>query len=195
MLFSISPSDRCGSGKTPLPQCAFKVSMFNVSAIHINSRSWLRSSSTHEPSDPPLRIVDLGGQIFRKFKGVSGRKDGRRFRAGVSGQPVPTGSRGTAVSDQANGQRQWHPGLPSDRPSPFSLNVPLAFDHCLAKVLPERPIYQRAGHVPSRRARCTYPNEMVPRLRESSGFQLRPGRYSWPHNCHGRKELNPRALC
>ena len=28
-------------------------------AIHINSRSWLRSSSTHEPSDPPLRVVSL----------------------------------------------------------------------------------------------------------------------------------------
>lgn len=26
-------------------------------AIHINSRSWLRSSSTHEPSDPPLRVI------------------------------------------------------------------------------------------------------------------------------------------
>ena len=26
-------------------------------AIHINSRSWLRSSSTHEPSDPPLKVV------------------------------------------------------------------------------------------------------------------------------------------
>jgi hypothetical protein len=26
-------------------------------AIHITSRSWLRSSSTHEPSDPPLRVV------------------------------------------------------------------------------------------------------------------------------------------
>ena len=26
-------------------------------AIHINSRSWLRSSSMHEPSDPPLRVV------------------------------------------------------------------------------------------------------------------------------------------
>ena len=25
-------------------------------AIHINSRSWLRSSSTREPSDPPLRV-------------------------------------------------------------------------------------------------------------------------------------------
>lgn len=26
-------------------------------AIHINSRSWLRSSSTHEPSDPPPRVL------------------------------------------------------------------------------------------------------------------------------------------
>ena len=26
-------------------------------AIHINSHSWLRSSSTHEPSDPPLRVI------------------------------------------------------------------------------------------------------------------------------------------
>lgn len=26
-------------------------------AIHINSRSWLRPSSTHEPSDPPPRVV------------------------------------------------------------------------------------------------------------------------------------------
>lgn len=26
-------------------------------AIHINSRDWPRSSSTHEPSDPPLRAV------------------------------------------------------------------------------------------------------------------------------------------
>lgn len=26
-------------------------------AVHINSHSWLRSSSTHEPSDPPLKVV------------------------------------------------------------------------------------------------------------------------------------------
>ena len=36
-------------------------------AIHITSRSWLRSSSTHEPSDPPLRVVfqliALDGQV------------------------------------------------------------------------------------------------------------------------------------
>ena len=36
-------------------------------AIHINSRSWLRSSSTHEPSDPPLRVV------LSYFYGPTGR--------------------------------------------------------------------------------------------------------------------------
>jgi hypothetical protein len=50
-------SDRFGNEKNSMPQCAFKISMFNVSAIHINSRSLLRFSSIHEPSDPPLRIV------------------------------------------------------------------------------------------------------------------------------------------
>ena len=71
--------------ENPLPQYAFKMSMFNVSAIHINSRSWLRSSSTHEPSDPPLRIVylslylkvlkiALGGEtVAQNCDGVSGR--------------------------------------------------------------------------------------------------------------------------
>lgn len=28
-------------------------------AIHISSRSWLRSSSTHEPSDPPPKVVSV----------------------------------------------------------------------------------------------------------------------------------------
>ena len=32
-------------------------------AIHINSRSWLRSSSTHEPSDPPPKVVSF--RVFR----------------------------------------------------------------------------------------------------------------------------------
>jgi hypothetical protein len=55
-----------------MPQCAFKMSMFNVSAIHITSRSWLRSSSTHEPSDPPLRIVILASKkqfLLNSLKG------------------------------------------------------------------------------------------------------------------------------
>jgi hypothetical protein len=147
MLFSISPSDRCGSGKTPLPQCAFKVSMFNVSAIHINSRSWLRSSSTHEPSDPPLRIVDLGGQIFRKFKGV-----GAERRAQVPRRcERPTRTRFTVrLSLTRPGQRQWHPGLPSDSPSPFSLNVPLALITAWLRFYLGVPL-QRAGYLPSRR--------------------------------------------
>ena len=99
MLFSISPSDRCGSGKTPLPQCAFKVSMFNVSAIHINSRSWLRSSSTHEPSDPPLRIVNLGGHIFRRFKGVRAERRAQVPRRCERANPYQV--HGTAASGQA----------------------------------------------------------------------------------------------
>lgn len=36
-------------------------------AIHINSRSWLRSSSTHEPSDPPPKVVSF----FFRFKAVA----------------------------------------------------------------------------------------------------------------------------
>lgn len=36
------------------------------SAIHINSRSWLRSSSTHEPSDPPLKVITLIRSFFSR---------------------------------------------------------------------------------------------------------------------------------
>ena len=39
------------------------------SAIHINSRSWLRSSSTHEPSDPPLKVVFFFSS-YREFARV-----------------------------------------------------------------------------------------------------------------------------
>lgn len=51
------------------------------SAIHINSRSWLRSSSTHEPSDPPFKVVLNNvfsclrrGQKFRKSKEMRNEK-------------------------------------------------------------------------------------------------------------------------
>ena len=46
------------------------------SAIHINYRSWLRSSSTHEPSDPPHRIVFSG---FRKEEGATSHLLSRRL--------------------------------------------------------------------------------------------------------------------
>jgi hypothetical protein len=45
------------------------------SAIHINYRSWLRSSSTHEPSDPPHRIILSG---FRKEEGATSHLLSRR---------------------------------------------------------------------------------------------------------------------
>ena len=45
-------------------------------AIHTNSRSWLRSSSTHEPSDPPLRVVSV--RTFGHARpGNTGRDQGR----------------------------------------------------------------------------------------------------------------------
>jgi len=42
-------------------------------AIHINSRSWLRSSSTHEPSDPPLRVVNSFSCLFVRRRPSSTR--------------------------------------------------------------------------------------------------------------------------
>ena len=37
--------------------CVRLVDVSETLAIHITTRSLLRSSSTHEPSDPPLRVV------------------------------------------------------------------------------------------------------------------------------------------
>ena len=53
------PSDRRGSGNTRSRNMRSRCRCSMCPAIHINSRSWLRSSSTHEPSDPPLRVVFL----------------------------------------------------------------------------------------------------------------------------------------
>ena len=62
-------------------------------AIHINSRSWLRSSSTHEPSDPPLRVV---------FPGSPSRGPLQRFGrpAGATVRPAPGGFRAPRRSQQ-----------------------------------------------------------------------------------------------
>ena len=46
------------------PQYAFKMSMFMCPAVHMSTRSLLRSSSTHKPSDPPLRVEY---KFFYKF--------------------------------------------------------------------------------------------------------------------------------
>jgi hypothetical protein len=51
------PSDRRGHRNTGGRNMRSRCRCSMCPAIHINSRSWLRSSSTHEPSDPPLRVV------------------------------------------------------------------------------------------------------------------------------------------
>lgn len=51
------PSDRRGSGNTRSRNMRSRCRCSMCPAIHINSRSWLRSSSTHEPSDPPRRVI------------------------------------------------------------------------------------------------------------------------------------------
>ena len=53
------PSARRGPGlEIQGPQCAFETSMFMCPAVHMSTRNLLRSSSTHEPSDPPFRVVN-----------------------------------------------------------------------------------------------------------------------------------------
>lgn len=55
---SCRPSARRGPGlEIQGPQCAFEMSMFMCPAVHMSTRNLLRSSSTHEPSDPPFRVV------------------------------------------------------------------------------------------------------------------------------------------
>lgn len=53
----IRPSDRRSQGKTQGRNVRSKNQCSVCPAIHTKSRSWLRSSSTREPSDPPLRVV------------------------------------------------------------------------------------------------------------------------------------------
>ena len=54
------PSARRGPGlEIQGPQCAFETSMFMCPAVHMSTRNLLRSSSTHEPSDPPFRVVSI----------------------------------------------------------------------------------------------------------------------------------------
>ena len=54
-----------------MAQCAFESLAFKASAIHATYRILLRSSSIHEPSDPPVRLILL--RLIEKFvekKGV-----------------------------------------------------------------------------------------------------------------------------
>ena len=70
------PSDRRGPG-SERSRC--RCSM--CPAIHINSRSWLRSSSTHESSDPPHRVVLLHYSTGQLSSPQQGRRPASRDRA------------------------------------------------------------------------------------------------------------------
>ena len=108
-------------------------------AIHINSRSWLRSSSTHEPSDPPLRVVSL--RQYGEVKGLRAAARNRRGQSPGERKPNPkpfndsseneTGI-GAVVRDAEDRHRSewktsspgsWGKGLESMRPSHDSLSL------------------------------------------------------------------------
>ena len=50
-------SDRHAPGITKSAICVQRFDDSLNSAIHITYRSWLRSSSMHEPRDPPLKVI------------------------------------------------------------------------------------------------------------------------------------------
>lgn len=56
--------------KNSIPQYAFEMSTIKVSAIQARSHSLLCSSSIHEPSDPPHRIVQFFSTKSRVFFGL-----------------------------------------------------------------------------------------------------------------------------
>ena len=67
-------------------------------AIHINSRSWLRSSSTHEPSDPPLRVISV--TPFQERQG-SAAMPGQH-----TGTPSGRGSHRATTHSKINGNEE-----------------------------------------------------------------------------------------
>lgn len=58
-LYMIRPSHRRSHGKARGRNVRSKSKCSVCPAIHTKSRSWLRSSSTREPSDPPLRVLSF----------------------------------------------------------------------------------------------------------------------------------------
>ena len=58
-LWSADPQTGVAPGMTRSRNVRSRCRCSMCPAIHINSRSWLRSSSTHEPSDPPHRVVNI----------------------------------------------------------------------------------------------------------------------------------------
>jgi hypothetical protein len=80
-------------------------------AIHISSRSWLRSSSTHEPSDPPLRVVNVFACHCRRASSAlaTWRADGARARVASTRHVTVQCSHETVARDdwKSLGDRRW----------------------------------------------------------------------------------------
>ena len=77
-------------------------------AIHISSRSWLRSSSTHEPSDPPLRVVHLSVFWFFEADQHKPRHGKKKLVARPGRAPTPPRSR--------DGEEVFKPTVPFSTP-------------------------------------------------------------------------------
>ena len=60
-------SDRHAPGITKSAICVQRFDDSLNSAIHTTYRSWLRSSSMHEPRDPPLKVIILSFKEFLRF--------------------------------------------------------------------------------------------------------------------------------
>ncbi len=140
-------------------------------AIHIKSRSWLRSSSTHEPSDPPLRVIFL---FFRM------RRATRRHRNCVTHSVKhsfatnnTSGRLPGALREPAPLQRWYYARAASTRPcastrpSGNSLNLASRTDRSLTRGrLPPslvgatlvRPPFGRRAFAPRPPAASRYPN-------------------------------------
>ena len=83
------------------------------SAIHITSRSWLRSSSTREPSDPPFRVVIIIKAIDDQHS-IAGVCETRRHVRSVRATGAPSRSRGVGLSTREPSAK----GRPRERDRP-----------------------------------------------------------------------------
>ncbi|RXN15013.1 hypothetical protein ROHU_028335 [Labeo rohita] len=113
-----------------------------------NSRSWLRSSSTHEPSDPPLRVVLFWFEVKAQTDRKEGGSEKTLLRAPLpaGGSPrTPRPKPQAGAFSPAAGERDFKPTVPPDprhgsaagpqgtRPGPAPSapkRAPFFFDRC-----------------------------------------------------------------
>ena len=95
-------------------------------AIHINSRSWLRSSSTHEPSDPPLRVVSFIYHTCATVVVVERRRQSRRSLSATPSTVMRSDNNRDTRKTKRQGQAEHHRpcAITAQRPtSDGSLNL------------------------------------------------------------------------